>query len=381
MSLLNDMLRDLDARRADSAAGVDLRREIRILPATRSSPRPLLWLGVVAGVGIAVAVVWGLSFSEREAPAVSAVASVPPAPVATPEPAPVTVPSAPNDTPTKQTEVPTTKTALQLDLLLREPPAEVVPRRAEAASIQPNQTALLKNAAKNDTPPTAIAVPKSDPASGKSGKEMKPTLAEAKAGAGVVEKRLVLATPRDRAEAEWQSAQTHLAQNRVVEAAEALRAALRHDPGHTPSRQLLLKILLEGRRHDEAIVVLQDGLEIQPAQTGWAMTLARLWVDRNDLAAAERVLARSWPHAGGNAAYAGAYAHVRSRLGHLREAIDLYHAAIQNAPTEGRWWFGLASTLESAGRGGEARDAYRQARNCGNLPAELAAIAEQRLER
>ena len=48
-----------------------------------------------------------------------------------------------------------------------------------------------------------------------------------------------------------------------------------------------------------------EGLELQPSQIGWAMSLARLQLEQGDLAAAEHTLARSQAHAEGSADYAG----------------------------------------------------------------------------
>jgi hypothetical protein len=57
-----------------------------------------------------------------------------------------------------------------------------------------------------------------------------------------------------------------------------LRAALKLDPGYVAVRQALLRQLLDARKFDEAMVVLQDGLENMPTQTGWAVSwLACSW--------------------------------------------------------------------------------------------------------
>src|SRR6185369_17452197 len=108
-----------------------------------------------------------------------------------------------------------------------------------------------------------------------------------------IEKSPVLATPRDRADGEYRKAETALATGRSGEATEALRAALKHDAGHVPARQALLRQLLDQRKFDEAMTTLQEGLDLQPMQTGWAMSLARLQLERGDLTAADRTLARA----------------------------------------------------------------------------------------
>jgi MSHA biogenesis protein MshN len=148
---------------------------------------------------------------------------------------------------------------------------------------------------------------------------------------------------------------------------------------HVGARQLLVRLLLEAKRNEDAAQVLQDGLQGQPAQLGWAMTLARLQVDRGDLAGAWQTLDFSLPAAGHNADYQGFAAHVLQRLGRPREAVVHYLNAARLAPGDGRWWLGLGLALEAEGQTGEAREAFLRAKQSGNLSSALSALVEQRL--
>lgn len=196
--------------------------------------------------------------------------------------------------------------------------------------------------------------------------------------ANSIEKTTTPPTPRERAEADYRRAQSLLSSAASGPALESLRSALKQDAGYTPARQLALKLLLESRQLDEATALLQEGLELQPGQTAWAMSLARLQVERGDLAGAEHTLVRFRPQAGGSAEYAGFHGHLLNRLGQYRDAVDQYQAATRAAPAEGRWWFGLGQALEGAGRAQEARGAFRRALETGSLNADLAVLAEQK---
>ena len=77
------------------------------------------------------------------------------------------------------------------------------------------------------------------------------------------------------------------------------------------------------------------------------MTLARLQVDRGDLAGAWQTLDFSLPAAGHSADYQGFTAHVLQRLGRFREAVVHYLNAARLAPGDGRWWLGLGLALEA----------------------------------
>jgi MSHA biogenesis protein MshN len=125
--------------------------------------------------------------------------------------------------------------------------------------------------------------------------------------------------------------------------------------------------------------VLREGLQAQPARTAWAMTLARLQVDRGNLAGAAQTLQYSLPAAFDNADYLGFSGHLQQRLGKGKEAAELYQAATRLAPDDGRWWLGLGLAMESEGRYDQAHAAFGRAQQCGNLSRELAALVEQKL--
>lgn len=352
MSLINDVLRNLEAKRPDELAGQNLQREIRSLPAAvrpRTGVRLLLAAGLAGALAVAV---WLWPYGSAPEPAVaapslavisqpvaeSALAPVPlsPLPIVAPDFSPVvTAPSVPEAT----TAVDTARPSLSLASSLSEaPPPQAVP----------------------NVPAPAAAVPAVVPAA-------------------KIEMSPALATSRDRADAEWRRGEAALAGGRAEEGREALRAALRHDPGHQQVRQALLRNLLEARRLDEATKVLQEGLDLQPAQAGWAMSLARLQLEQGDVAAADNTLARSQSYAENNADYAGFQGHLKTRLGSHRQAAAHYQRAARLAPNDGRWWLGLGLALESDGRLPEGREALRRALASGNLPADLAAVAEQHL--
>lgn len=195
----------------------------------------------------------------------------------------------------------------------------------------------------------------------------------------MIERTDSVGTPRERAETEYRKAIAAVNQGRVAEALEGLRNALRQDALHVASRQLLVKLLLEAKQPDAAVQALQEGLQGQPAQIGWAMSLARLQVERGDLAGALQTLEFSLPAAGGSADYQGFVAHVLQRLGRNKEAAEHYQAAARLSPGDGRWWLGLGLALDAEGRSNEAREALLRAKASGTLSAELSALADQRL--
>ncbi|MBS1144438.1 MAG: hypothetical protein H6R14_1844 [Proteobacteria bacterium] len=357
MSLINDMLRDIEAKRPDDPARQNLQREIRSLPAARTGRPSWLLPALLGGLALAGVAFW--LANGQWLPPVGNEATPAPAPAVAPVAA-VSAPAAANLTVDGKKE-PNSESDLRLAPNLTNLPMPAAPVLTVPDPIVP-------------APAPVVAKPEAAPAPA-------PVAAAPAVPAGPIkiEKSPVMATPRDRADAEFRRAENALAAGRQAEALDGLRAALKQDPGYVQPRQLLLRQLLEQRKIDEAMSVLQDGLELQPAQTGWAMSLARLQLEQNDVAAADKTLARSQVYAEASADYAGFQGHLKSRLGANRAAVTHYQRATRLAPNEGRWWLGLGLAQEADGKVPEAKDALRRAIATGTLSIELSAVAEQHL--
>ncbi|MBS1190725.1 MAG: hypothetical protein H6R10_2517 [Rhodocyclaceae bacterium] len=379
VSLINEMLRDLEARRAGELGKRDLQRDVRPLPGTRpSSPMAsrLLVLGSFLTALVAGGALWWWS-------------DLWPRNVAVPEPAPIKAVTPPAAAPAALSPVATApvevspdavKEALSLSQILgsasvEAPPASPAEKRPAPSQARPPVAAreAVSQPGASRAPASAMPLAEAPAVKPKGGESAAPS-------AGNIEKTIVLGTPRERADAEYRRAQALLAAGGSSQApVEALQLALKQDGTHLPARQLLLKVLLESRRIDEGMALLQESVEQQPAQIGWAMSLARLQVERGDLAAAEHTLARSQSFGAASAEYAGFQGYLLHRMGQFREAAERYLAATRIAPAEGRWWFGLGQALEGSGRAEDARQAFRRALEAGNLNADLMTLADRKV--
>lgn len=350
MSLINEMLRNLEAKRPDDLLRQNLQREIRSLPPATPPRQRWFLLIFLAGLSLlSLGAYWlwangqALPWLERQIaplPVVVAPANAP-APLASPSIAVVDIePPLISDNLRLAQKLAVLPTPLAPVLPVHEPVANMV---AEFAKVEPGVTK-----------PVASSPVK-------------------------IEKSLLLATPRDRADAEYGKAENAMAAGRSAEAMESLRSALKHEPGYVQVRQSMLRQLLVQRKFDEAMMVLQEGLEVQPNQTGWAMSLARLQLEKGDVAAADRTLMQSAGYAEANADYAGFQGHLKTRLGVHRQAVMYYQRATRLSPAEGRWWLGLGLALEADGSGAEAKQAFQRSLATSSLSGELARLAEQHL--
>jgi MSHA biogenesis protein MshN len=195
-----------------------------------------------------------------------------------------------------------------------------------------------------------------------------------------IDKQMHVSTPAERAENEFRKATGLLNQGRVAEAIDGYKSTLQQDAGHAPARQALVGLLLENRRIDEAQQYLQEGLNLNPDQSNYAMLLARIQVERGDLQGAHDLLSKHAGSAANNADYHAFDAALLQRLGRHKEAVTGYHAALKLAPGAGVWWMGMGISLQADNRGKEALEAFRRAKSAGGLSPDLLAFVDQRVK-
>lgn len=368
MSVINQMLLDLERRRASGEERNRIPDHVRALPGATGLERdrilPLIVTGVVGVCVAAAGVYWwwhhgipGVAKppliaagetenAERLARRMSLdLAKVPPPA----EVAAVADAAAPTGISTQS-------------IIVSEPPAWASPRGEPAVA----RSSPAEEAAAAPVRPQAAAVP---PAT-------KPVAVAAPPAA--IDKRVREPTPRQRAEGEYARAAAALQQGRMPEARSGFEAALQADPAYHAARQALAGVLIDSRQPADAMLVLQEGLQLAPAQFGFAMMAARLHVERGELDAAVQTLARSAEYAGNNADYAGFYAGLLQRQKRHAEAIEQFDRALRLRPGAGVWMLGMGISLEALGRIAEAQEAFRRAKASGNLTPELQAYADQR---
>lgn len=367
MSLINEMLRNLEAKSPDDLLKQNLQREIRVLPTAKQGHGRLFW-GVLLGVVmLALAGFAAVQYQGKMQAMLDLVReTLPLAQVAAPVVAPV-LPVAPVVEPVlENATVHNEKTAISDSLLIARELA-FVPQSPDILPpvIEPSAAIKIPESAVPKVPGERLSV--------------ETVRTGVSSGTVKIDKSPVLATPRDRAELDYRKAEAATAEGLIGDSVELLKSALKTDPSHIQARQNLIRQLLEMHKQDDAMHFLNDGLELMPAQTGWAVSLARLQFEQGDLAGADRTLIHSQPFAESNAEYAGFQGHLKSRLGEHRLAAEYYFRASRLAPREGRWWLGLGLAFEADGKLAESKEAFRRSLASGNLSPELAGVAEQRL--
>jgi len=380
MSLINKMLRDLDKRHAPQGGTTvpagGLSRHMHPVP-ERVLASDFFWRTMAMMMLFAVSwvawLVWQLmprpivtelayqssrgKISAPAEPAPSRSESAPAPQAAAPRPAPSS--SAP-DSAGAQAPLPQRSDRVNVDMLrLATELTTPIPQRSSRSSSPRSGSKAPIGAAKAVA---ARPAPAGDPA----------------AAPGKIDRRSNTSS-RSRAESEFRRAVNLVNQGRIAEGMDGFRRALEFDPGHDAARQTMVALLLEAKRVDEAAASLQEALALNTENTGFAMLLARIMVESNDIPTALFVLQRHAAPPDRNPDFHAFAAALLQRLDRHKEAIDQYQAALRLAPSAGIWWLGLGISFQAVEQPKEALEAFTRAKSAGNLAPDLLGFVEQRL--
>ena len=421
MSLINQVLLDLEKRRASGTDRSALPDHVRALPEMRQGSR-MWWIVVAGGLVVTMVVAWAvwsgirLPGSRPMPPAVApqavsppedkvaeaaatpaAMADMPPRQDATVTP----VPDSPraglslelSNVPATMTEKPQRAAAklaepkkapvATADVIAKAPVEPKANARSEAAAAAPVAAAPVPPVAASASKP-ANTGPQALPSKAEEPAPKRPAVAAVKPGTRAaspeIDKHVRQLTPQQLAENDYGKAMALLNQGgKLAEAREAFETALRHNPAHLGARQALFGLLIEAKNYAEAERVLREGLQLNPGQTSFTMALARLQVDRGNNQAAIDILQKGMAEAQNNADYHAFLAALLQRQQRHAEAIERFQAALNLKPQSGVWLMGLGISLQALNRNPEAQEAYRRAKASASLNADLQAFVDQRL--
>lgn len=368
MSLVNQMLKDLEQRRAELPSSDRLRglRSAPDVPDKALSGRWPLFLIVTALVGSGFG--WWIADNNTTS-GMPAMAEMTPT-------VPMTV--AP---PADDTSIDTSITVTDADA---EIPPEIVVAVETSEPVAPAPIPTLEIATvaalEESTPPPA---PKPKPAVIKPAPKPTPITTTAVAKAEPIEKIAVMhktlraASPQEQATQHFNAAQQALAANDQTLAASALRSALAADPAHSNASETLATLLLQQGQRDAATKILSTALTQSPEQPRLAMLQARLFAEAGRDTEAVSILQTA--QSNGDAEYQALLGALQQRLGNDVQAADAYRLALTSAPQRGIWWLGLGISLERSQQSAEALTAYRNALRDSTLEAQVSTYVRARI--
>ncbi len=396
MSLVNDMLRDLDQRRAGealTASGESLK------PAQPSAARPRArWLPIGVGLAASAAMMAGIWFfgsgtrtSEVAIaiPAETVVSSV--GGVSTPASVAAAVEPQLGEARTASdslgvltenerqlaAEEPLTKpvsetVAESLSEPLSEPP--VLQAATEPLISESSQAEIDLREAKTDAPSRAEQKAQENA-----------IVANTTAQPATALDRLQTIRSSDELSAnevdviQVQNGLKLLANGNEDAAFEALSSHVRAAPAAHQSRETLIKLLLSRGQTARAGTLADAGLSIAPNHSGFKKAKARFLIaDKNYESAADLLSARA-PEPRSDLEYHELLASAQLGAGDFVGAMQNYRQLLQFDGSQTRWWYGYAVANDRLGNISVAKQSYEQALKGASLSVGLRRSSEERV--
>lgn len=174
--------------------------------------------------------------------------------------------------------------------------------------------------------------------------------------------------------------QQALARRDNVGAQQALLQVLANDPLDVSSRKQLAALYYGENQLNTARDVLQQGITLQPTNADLRLLAARVAQAMGDKQAALQSLQAITPSAVNNLDFYAMRAALAQQLGQAAEAGYSYQALTRAQPMVGRWWLGLAISQEQRSLMSDAKQAYRRALLDNQLSAASRRFAQQRIQ-
>ena len=347
MSLINQVLKDLEQRHAsEMAVATDNLDGLALAPPLVPSPakQKVWWLAFLAALVIAAVAGafwwWQQHQTQRQA------VVVPPA-------KPMT---------TQIQEKPVTAVPAAT---VQSPPA---PHRV--ATVSPSKP-LTRQAHHTVRPPTVVTHPRVH-------KQLHIEKIK-QADAGAMEKQMVPLRKEQKAEIAYQAAYDQIQLHNTRRAEQQLRQALAMDPRHARARELLAGLLIKQGRWVETAELMQQGVQVLPANLVFLKLYARTLMQMNRDHQAIELLRSHAPTVAQDPDYFALLAALYQRQQNHLAAANTYSQILKLRPDSGIWWVGLGISLEALGKKQQAQQAYARARKTGSLRGDLARYTDNRL--
>lgn len=157
------------------------------------------------------------------------------------------------------------------------------------------------------------------------------------------------------------TARRMLARGQLQRAQSRLRELTEAQPGLTEAHELLAGTLMRRGRHDAAARVLESGLGQARNPAPLAALLGRLLLERGEITRARNVLKTHAPGLADNPEYHLLLAAAQRQAGDHAAAAEHYRELTAVLPRSGAAWIGLGASLESLEQPADAVSAYQRA--------------------
>ena len=184
-------------------------------------------------------------------------------------------------------------------------------------------------------------------------------------------------TAKELADKKLDQAQRSLKAQRVDEAEALFEEAIMLQPNETEARRQLAALWFGRGANNQAKNLLKQGLLMNHKNEDYRIMLARIYASEGNYSKAFDVL-NELPSST-RLEYTLALANMASQSGHHDTAITSYQSLLMTKPNHSQWWLGLAISFDRNEQYSQAVVAYQKSLNSNGLPQTSAKFAKQRL--
>lgn len=145
------------------------------------------------------------------------------------------------------------------------------------------------------------------------------------------------------------------------------------------SRETYAKLLMSRGGVEEAYALVEAGLALAPNHRGFKKVKARLLMANGLIGEAVDILISRAPDVTEDAEYHDLLASAQLSSKDYEGAVISYKGLVQTDQSQGKWWYGFAASQDALGNFNAARQAYLQAIQYSNLSANLRRRSQERL--
>ena len=419
MSLVNDMLRDLDDRRRESqGSGV----KVRLTPASdfavgKKSLVPMIVMGLLVVV-LGLAAYWflvanqpateqlelSISSNQQFAPAQQPLPQVAESQQAGPlsaaavssestSQAPVAAPAAPVAS-SEVTTAPVSPQPMQSEVVENPVVATAAaqiqqPQREVAAEFQPDPQQSEENRSESPAESAESSAASAGAARQPQGSVAGNDNARPDVTVAVGEQSSLTDSVKNPAQLSpleqdilvVQEALQQIADNRQSDAYATLENHILANRYAHQSRETYAKLLMNQGMVNEANALVEGGLQLAPNHPGFKKVKARLLIGNQQVADAAALLMIRAPEVSMDSEYHDLLASSQLASGDFEGASISYRNLVRTDQGQGKWWYGFAAAQEMLGNLPTAREAYTLAMQQPNLSASLRRRSQDRLNR
>lgn len=195
-----------------------------------------------------------------------------------------------------------------------------------------------------------------------------------------IQKKMATLTPEEWHDEHLNQAMEAIEDGNTPRAIDLLTLILTQFPASIEARESLAALYLSQKELSLAYDVLDQGLTFEPHNFRLLTMKSRLLVEQGQHREALALLEQFKPDIQKEPDYYGVLAAIFETLGRTGEAGSLYQSLVHIEPSNGQYWLGYAMALENKHASQQAIEAYKRASQSENAQPAVRAYAETRLK-